>query len=41
MKELDNMHNSKNIVKNDDISNEEYRKTRLTQSHNNLKWKNK
>jgi hypothetical protein len=34
MKELDNMHNSKSIVQWDDYSNEEYRKTLLSQSHN-------
>jgi hypothetical protein len=34
MKELDNMHNSSSIVKWDDFSNEEYRKTLLSQSHN-------
>jgi hypothetical protein len=34
MKELDNMHNSKDIVKNDDLSNEIYKKTLLSQNHN-------
>ena len=34
MKELDNMHNSTSIVKNDDYNDEDYIKTLLCQDHN-------
>lgn len=40
MKKLDEMHNNKSIVKVDDDTNTEYRKTLLSQSHNTSNGKN-